>query len=322
MASPSLAWLLVAQGLALLLCALAQSEGPPAESGLLVETGRRGPAEAASTVDELCLNDGGVCGIKIPDEPDIARNACGRGTYDQARWRGHQFICAIEKPEWALVRKWIDPDATVLEFGCRFGSTTCEIANKTRNQGRVTCVEPDTVVHDDLLQNLNENHCKATVLTGVVGPKSMDTIYGEYASRTVESNDPAKKKNSLTFHKLESETGLRYDTLLIDCEGCLPQIIGEIKHPIVSGQIKLVLFEADRPKIHGRRENLTESDCQEAHQVGEANICTDYDEFRDFLESNGFSMEDRFSDCDRDRSGAKEDDWCLAAIYHYAYVKR
>ena len=43
---------------------------------------------------------------------------------------GLGFICAIEFPEHALVRDWIRPDAAVMEFGARFGTTSCEIAKK------------------------------------------------------------------------------------------------------------------------------------------------------------------------------------------------
>ena len=44
------------------------------------------------------------------------------------------------------VRRVIQPSDSVLEIGSRYGSTTCEVAVRQMNSGRVVAVEPDHTV--------------------------------------------------------------------------------------------------------------------------------------------------------------------------------
>ena len=41
------------------------------------------------------------------------------------------------------VRRVIQPSDSVLEIGSRYGSTTCEVAVRQNNSGRLIAVEPD-----------------------------------------------------------------------------------------------------------------------------------------------------------------------------------
>ena len=45
-----------------------------------------------------------------------------------------------------LVREVIDPTDTVMEFGGRYGTTTCAVAAKQNNSGSLIAVEPDPSV--------------------------------------------------------------------------------------------------------------------------------------------------------------------------------
>ena len=45
-----------------------------------------------------------------------------------------------------LVREIIDPSDTVLEFGGRYGTTTCAVAVRQNNSGALIAVEPDPKV--------------------------------------------------------------------------------------------------------------------------------------------------------------------------------
>ena len=68
-------------------------------------------------------------------------------------------------------RKWVPEDSGVMEFGARFGTTTCEIANKQGNTGKLVSFEPDGSVLADLENNLENNNCKATVPAGQTNEK-------------------------------------------------------------------------------------------------------------------------------------------------------
>ena len=52
----------------------------------------------------------------------------------------------MERDIHQAVRKLIQPSDTVLEVGSRYGTTTCEVAVRQKNSGRVVAVEPDHTV--------------------------------------------------------------------------------------------------------------------------------------------------------------------------------
>lgn len=74
-----------------------------------------------------------------------------------------------------------------------------------------------------------------------------------------------------------------------------------------SCEIHTVIFEADMPKVGGRK-NITGTDCRSE--------CVDYDVFVDFLLSNDFRELASFNDCDLSRSGIPSGDWCGSWIWH------
>ena len=54
--------------------------------------------------------------------------------------------CLMEWGMQELVQKFIQPSDTVLEFGGRYGTTTCSLAVKQNNSGALIVVEPDPKV--------------------------------------------------------------------------------------------------------------------------------------------------------------------------------
>lgn len=241
---------------------------------------------------------------KGPGDPKTASDNCDDWDAPQG-----SFSCGIEFPEHALVRKWIPKDATVMEFGARFGTTSCEIAKQIGNSGRLVSVEPDESVWPSFAMNLKSHNCRSHVVRGVMGSKPVTFSGGQnYASRTEEVKDGSVVEPGLTvipnyqFDEIESALGMRIDTLLIDCEGCGQFMMDQLGEKIKT-QINLVLFEADMPS--------TAADCTEN--------CMDYAVFIKFLENSGFEMVDKFNDCDQARHGAPAGTWCGDWIEHYAF---
>ena len=54
--------------------------------------------------------------------------------------------CSVEWDMHLLVRKFINPTDTVMEFGGRYGTTTCAVADIQNNSGALIAVEPDPKV--------------------------------------------------------------------------------------------------------------------------------------------------------------------------------
>lgn len=235
-----------------------------------------------------------------PGPPKTASDSC-------ADWDSNgEFICGIEFPEHTLVRDWIPEGATVMEFGARYGTTSCEIAKKIGNDGRVVSVEPDKGVWPYLDTNLKSHNCGVHAVRGVLGskPVTMGTASTEYAARTEEVTDESAANVVPNFHfdEIEDALGVKFDTLLIDCEGCGQFMMDQIG-PKIKNQIDLVLFEADM--------GMGSPDC--------VDHCMDYSKFIQFLTDSGFEMVDKFNDCDRQRHGAPEGTWCGDYIDHYAF---
>jgi len=225
---------------------------------------------------------------------------------DCGSWKGEGLSCEIEYPEHNLVRAWIPQDATVMEFGARFGTTSCEIAKQQNNSGNLIVVEPDLNVWDFLEENLHAHSCNARMLRGAVSSTDLH-VAAKLNKKRGYSNRPVEKGGKVVpgfrFHEVEEALGKKVDTLLIDCEGCAQFMMDQISEPIKSGQIKLIIIEGDMP--------VGAKDCKKN--------CMDYQKFFGFLTENGFEMVDKFNDCDRKRTGAAEGQWCGTWIDHFAW---
>ena len=161
------------------------------------------------------------------------------------------FFCGMEWDEWQLANALVTPRDTVLELGARFGTTSCVLAQRTGNSGGVVSVEPDPTVHRLLLQNRDRHNCSFHVLKGVVGdvPIALSREHGHYATRTMSARPGASGGSvlpSLTFESIEQRIGRRFDTMLIDCEGCIDQFFAGTNRRLLS-QLRLILMEEDVP---------------------------------------------------------------------------
>lgn len=230
------------------------------------------------------------------------------GADDDCRsWEGDP-ICYIEAPEHTLAKKWIPENATVMEFGARFGTTTCEIAKKLKNSGKLVAVEPDTQVWSFLENNIKSHDCRSHVLRGAISSTPLHMLGSSYGGRSDNSNNLRKGTDTVptfSFDEVEKAVGFKIDTLLIDCEGCAQHMMDQIG-PKIKEQIQLIVIEADMPDSGG--------DC--------VHDCMNYPKFFKFLEDSGFEQVDEFNDCDRERSGSPPSTWCGSWINHFAFKRK
>jgi len=230
------------------------------------------------------------------------------GADDDCRsWKGHP-ICYIEAPEHTLVKKWLPENATVMEFGARFGTTTCEIAKKLKNSGKLVTIEPDRQVWGFLENNVKSHDCHSHVLRGAISSIPLHMLGSGYGGRSDNSNNLRKGSTTVptfSFDEVEKAVGFKIDTLLIDCEGCAQHMMDQIG-PKIKEQIQLILLEADMPDTGG--------DC--------VHDCMNYAKFFKFLENSGFEKVEEFNDCNHERSGSPPSTWCGAWINHHAFKRK
>ena len=160
--------------------------------------------------------------------------------------------CAIEVDEWTVVEALVTPERTVLELGARYGTTSCWLAHATNNSGRVVSVEPDVRVHGLLLHNLARNRCNVAVVLGTVAAEQPLALhhspYGYNSqSRLATASDVLRGKAlpNVGVQWLEERIGAQFDTILVDCEGCLKGLAHSVPGRALLLQADLLLIEED-----------------------------------------------------------------------------
>ena len=147
----------------------------------------------------------------------------------------------------------ITPAHTVIEFGARFGTTSCRLCRATRNSGRVVSVEPQhtSCIRFDAIQNRERNRCAFHLVGGATVGDTPLKLGGVdpgdrrgYSMHTRSSAQGERESNMLPnwdFRSLEKLIGSRFNAALIDCEGCM-------RHALSNGllqQLDLILLEED-----------------------------------------------------------------------------
>ena len=267
-----------------------------ASQGLAVRMAREEPMAQNVTQEELDRKS--VCSFRT--DPEV--------------W--HKYgPCAIERPEHLLVQRHVDPDSTgVLELGGRYGTTTCELARKLRNSGKVVAVEPDSSVWPFWQGNMESHHCRANLVKGVVGNKDHGGVkqdtYGTRAYRDLGNTDLGGAKwgtylnvSATPWQEVELQFGVKIDTLLIDCEGCVLSFLDE--NPGLLEQVNTILLEGDMGEYKGYHSPAV---CQPD--------CVQYDGLIASLESSGFRVVESW------KEGDAIPEWELSSmlnnIWHFA----
>jgi FkbM family methyltransferase len=143
--------------------------------------------------------------------------------------------CPLEIIEHRLVSEFVEPSDVVLELGGRFGTTSCQIAHKQQNSGKLVVVEPDENVEFILKYNQFIHSCSFWAFNGLISNSSSYVIQaGSYDTRTLPSGNnglfPKATNgsviNTISFKKLQELLNLQFTVILIDCEGCIQQLFG------------------------------------------------------------------------------------------------
>ena len=164
-------------------------------------------------------------------------------------------FCGVESDMWTMARALIDPSHTVLELGARYGTTSCVLAEATNNSGRVVSVEPDSFVHAALDTNRRAHKCNFGIFRGTVGRHAqvLEATYASGSRKTYEvrtrdarsTDAPSTHLASISVDDLERLSGMRFNAMVIDCEGCLN---GVLDHQLLRRTVpplELLLIEQD-----------------------------------------------------------------------------
>lgn len=177
--------------------------------------------------------------------------------------------CTLEKPTAADAMAYVRPGSTILEIGARYGSVSCTLAALTENSGRVVSVEPDSTVWPVLTANLASHRCSIRLLQGAISDaplhltRSKKSPYATHTATQLMAHQHHQAATStevktvvpaMSFDDLVTTTGLHFDTLVIDCEGCLPKLLQS--YPQMLHGVHTVILEADYSRKPGTRGDL------------------------------------------------------------------
>ncbi len=152
-----------------------------------------------------------------------------------------------ERTEQLQAEQYIRPTSIVLEIGARYGSVSCIISKKLENPMNLVAVEPDERVWSALEGNMARNGCIFHIVKGVVSRKPLILTETSVCQGYGTTSVPVETSSipNYTLEEIESQYGLRFNTLVADCEGFLETFFDE--NPGFYDQLSLIMFEKDYP---------------------------------------------------------------------------
>lgn len=168
----------------------------------------------------------------------------------------------VERTEQETCDKYITSEDIVLELGSRYGTLSCLLARKAN---KVVALDPDVEAIETCKKNMERHNVNFEALHGIVSKESQQLVdsggYGNYTQKG-ESNIP-----NFSINEIEDKYGVKFNTLIADCEGCLERVLNENN----ISNIRKILFETDRPdscnyeKVYSF---LTENEFKNVYQSG------------------------------------------------------
>lgn len=155
-----------------------------------------------------------------------------------------------ERLEQLQCDRHITEDCVVLELGARYGMVSCTINRKLKNARNQVSVEPDSSVWNALESNRKRNSCSFHIFKGFVSKTplrldpGLDKCNRGYAATSV--CDESSTAHKMTLDEVQSHYGLRFDTLVADCEGYLERFFDE--NPELYARLRLAILEQDYPE--------------------------------------------------------------------------
>lgn len=155
---------------------------------------------------------------------------------------------SVEREEQINIYEEIEKGDKVLELGARYGTVSAILLDMVYQESDVVIVEPDVSVINVLRKNLYTNgFTNPNIFHGTVGSsrKKMSDSDG-YAIQTADCDGDDCGIESLHYRDLEKRYNIIFDTIVADCEGCLPDTIKHILefYPLLE-PIKKIMFETD-----------------------------------------------------------------------------
>jgi hypothetical protein len=193
--------------------------------------------------------DGEPSHINLLEQNDGFFNEAACSTWKHTDDQGpfKRFNCGLEWDEWMLVNAFVKEGDVVIEFGARYGTTSCMLSRAVGKTGHAIAVEVDESVQGYLLLNRHAHRCNYHAVLGSVSTK--DIYLGGLAGYALFTSTEHKQGSTpiprIDVTTIEHVLQRKINVALIDCEGCI-DIVEENGMFDRKNGVDLILMEEDR----------------------------------------------------------------------------
>jgi FkbM family methyltransferase len=154
--------------------------------------------------------------------------------------------------EQTMVCKFLKPTATVLELGSNIGRNSLVISKILTDSTRLVTLEMDKHFAIKCDENRKLNNLNFNIVNAALSYKPLyyqDKKHGEGGGYCVNQkyNDDYISCPIISFEEIQSKYNLRFDTLVVDCEGGFYFILRD--KPSILDNIHTLIIENDFPVI-------------------------------------------------------------------------
>ena len=147
-----------------------------------------------------------------------------------------------ELPEQKMVIRYLKGEEKVLEIGGNIGRNSLVIASILENPNNLLTLESDINISKQLSENRDLNNIKFYIESSALSKRKL--IQKDWITKPSETLEPNFKwVNTITLEQLKTKYNIKFDTLVLDCEGAFYYILMDM--PEILDNINLIIMEND-----------------------------------------------------------------------------
>ena len=155
-----------------------------------------------------------------------------------------------ELPEQKMAIRYLNGNENVLEIGGNIGRNSLIIASILKNNNNFLTLESDTNIAKQLTENRDLNNFKFHIECSALSNRKLiqrgwDTIPSDTLT------DGYKWVNTISLDELNNKYNIKFDTLILDCEGAFYYILMDM--PKILNNINLIIMENDYMDISHKK---------------------------------------------------------------------
>jgi len=147
-----------------------------------------------------------------------------------------------ELPEQIMAINYLQGHEKVLEIGSNIGRNTLVISNIIKDPTQLVTLESDKDIAKQLLENKELNNINFHIENSALSKRKLIQRGWETITSDVLL-DGYKEVNTITLEELNKKYNIKFDTLVLDCEGAFYYILMDM--PEILDNINLIIMEND-----------------------------------------------------------------------------